>query len=433
MDIIFLIIGLAVGFGAAFIAARYKYQGNTSKLEERNLISEKTLEQTKSDLSAERARVLDLNSKLSAAEADYSNLNQKLSEQRKEVEDLQAKFTKEFENLANKIFEEKSQRFTEQNKTNIDDILKPLGERIKEFASRVNDIHSTDTKDRATLLEQIKHLHEQSQKMSDDANNLTKALKGESKTQGIWGEFILESILERSGLVRDREYFVQETIRNEDGALLRPDVIIKLPEDRFIIIDSKVSLTAYAEFCSIEDEQERSVLLSNHISSIKNHVKNLSQKNYQDLHAERSPDFVFMFIPIEPAFALAVQNDNNLYADAFDKKVGIVSPYSLIPYLNMINNLWRQERQNSNALEIARQGGALYDKFESLITDLIEVGDKMKKARESYEDAMKKLHTGRGNLISQVENIKKLGAKAKKSLPDLLLDRAEDDEKLLES
>jgi DNA recombination protein RmuC len=432
MEILFLIIGLLVGAAASFIAFKYKFQSGSSKLEERNSISESNLEQAKSELSLEREKVLDLNSKLAASGADNANLERKLAEQKKELDDLQTKFTKEFENLANRIFDEKSQRFTEQNKTNLDEILKPLGERIKEFASRVNEIHSTDAKDRATLLEQIKHLHEQSQKMSDDANNLTKALKGESKTQGMWGEFILESILERSGLVRDREYFVQETMHNEDGSLLRPDVVIKLPEDRFIIIDSKVSLTAYAEFCSVEDEQERSVLLNNHISSIKNHVKNLSQKNYQDLHAERSPDFVFMFIPIEPAFALAVQNDTNLYTDAFDKKVGIVSPYSLLPYLNMINNLWRQERQNANALEIAKQSGALYDKFVGFIDDLINIGKKIDSTKESYVDAMNKLVEGRGNLIRRVEYIKELGANATKSLPNSLLDRADDEIKLFE-
>ena len=221
-------------------------------------------------------------------------------------------------------------------------------------------------------------------------------------------------------------------MRNEDGSLLRPDVIIKLPEERFIIIDSKVSLTAYAEFCSIEDEQERSDLLSNHISSIKSHVKNLSQKNYQDLHAERSPDFVFMFIPIEPAFALAVQNDSNLYNDAFDKKVVIVSPYSLLPYLNMINNIWRQERQNANALEIARQSGALYDKFVGFVDDLINIGNKIDSTKETYADAMKKLSEGSGNLIKRVENIKQLGAKTTKSLPNSLLDRADDEIKLFD-
>ncbi len=433
MEIVYLIIGLIIGAAASFFAAKYKFQGGSGKLEERSAIAEKSLEQAKSELGIERTKVIDINAKLAASGADNANLERKLAEQRQELDDLQTKFTKEFENLANRIFDEKSQRFTEQNKTNLDEILKPLGERIKEFASRVNEIHSTDTKDRATLLEQIKHLHEQSQKMSDDANNLTKALKGESKTQGMWGEFILESILERSGLVRDREYFVQESMRNEDGILLRPDVVIKLPEDRFIIIDSKVSLTAYAEFCSVEDEQERSVLLSNHISSIKNHVKNLSQKNYQDLHAERSPDFVFMFIPIEPAFALAVQNDTSLYTDAFDKKVGIVSPYSLLPYLNMINNLWRQEKQNANALEIARQSGALYDKFVGFVEDLINIGNKIDSTKETYVDAMKKLSEGSGNLIKRVENIKQLGAKTTKSLPNSLLDRADDEIKLFDN
>lgn len=433
MEIIFLIIGLVIGFTAAFIAFKYKYQGGSSKLEERNLLTEKALEQTKLELNAERAKVLELNSKLSASEADFSNLKQKLAEQKNEIEDLQAKFTKEFENLANKIFEEKSLKFTEQNKTNIDVILKPLGERIKEFEKKVNDVYINETKERASLAEQIRNLHELNQQMTKEANNLTRALKGDSKTQGNWGEFILESILEKSGLVKDREYTIQASIKNEEGKLLRPDVIINLPENKSMVIDSKVSLTAYEQYVSSEDDAERIKYLSDHVVSVKNHMKRLSPKEYQNLYGLQSLDFVLMFIPVEPAFAAAVQSDYNIFYEAFEKNIVIVSPTTLLATLRTISSLWKQEKQNRNAIEIAKQSGELYDKFVGFMEDLVSIGNNLKQTKDNYDKSMNKLIEGRGNLVKRVENIKQLGAKATKSLPNSLLDRAEDDDKLLDS
>jgi DNA recombination protein RmuC len=433
MEIIFLIIGLVIGFTAAFIAFKYKYQGGSSKLEERNLLTEKALEQTKLELNTERAKVLELNSKLSASEADFSNLKQKLAEQKNEIEDLQAKFTKEFENLANKIFEEKSLKFTEQNKTNIDVILKPLGERIKEFEKKVNDVYINETKERASLAEQIRNLHELNQQMTKEANNLTRALKGDSKTQGNWGEFILESILEKSGLVKDREYTIQASIKNEEGKLLRPDVIINLPENKSMVIDSKVSLTAYEQYVSSEDDAERIKYLSDHVVSVKNHMKRLSPKEYQNLYGLQSLDFVLMFIPVEPAFAAAVQSDYNIFYEAFEKNIVIVSPTTLLATLRTISSLWKQEKQNRNAIEIAKQSGELYDKFVGFMEDLVSIGNNLKQTKDNYDKSMNKLIEGRGNLVKRVENIKQLGAKATKSLPNSLLDRAEDDDKLLDS
>ena len=329
MEIIFLIIGIVIGAAASFFAVKYKYQSSSGKLEERNANSESNLIKTQEELKSERAKVIDLSSKLSVLDTDNKNLEQKLAEQRKELDELQSKFTKEFENLANRILEEKSRKFTEQNKANMDDILKPLGERIKEFEKKVNEVYVSETRERASLAEQIRNLHELNQQMSKDANNLTKALKGDSKTQGNWGEFILESILEKSGLVKDREYTVQASIKSEDGKILRPDVIVNLPEEKSMVIDSKVSLTAYEQFTSSDDDAERSAYLKEHINSIRGHIKRLSPKEYQKLYGLTSLDFVLMFIPIEPAFALAVQNDPGIFYEAFEKNIVIVSPTTL--------------------------------------------------------------------------------------------------------
>jgi DNA recombination protein RmuC len=432
MEIVYLIIGVLIGAAASYFAAKYKFQGGSGKLEERSAIAEKSLEQAKLELNTERSKVLDLNSKLSASKADYSNLEQKLAEQKKEIEDLQAKFTKEFENLANKILDEKSRKFTEQNKTNLDDILKPLGERIKEFEKKVNDVYINETKERASLAEQIRNLHELNQQMTKEATNLTRALKGDSKTQGNWGEFILESILEKSGLVKDREYVVQGTVKNEDGKLMRPDIIINLPENKSMVIDSKVSLTAYEQYNSAEDDSERTRFLNEHTASVKNHVRRLSPKEYQNLYGLQSLDFVLMFIPIEPAFAAAVQNDSSIFYEAFDKNIVVVSPTTLLATLRTIASIWKQEKQNRNAMEIAKQSGELYDKFVGFMEDLVSIGNNLKQTKDNYDKAMNKLAEGRGNLIKRVEDIKQLGAKTTKSLPNSLLDRADDEIKLFE-
>jgi DNA recombination protein RmuC len=428
MEIVLLIIGLLVGAAATFFAMKYKYQSSSSKLEERNAITENSLNEAKADLDSEREKVIKLSSEISALGTDNSNLQQKLSEQKKELDELQSRFTKEFENLANKILEEKSRKFTEQNKSNLDNILMPLQERIKEFEKRVNDVYVNETKERASLAEQIRSLHELNQQMSKEANNLTRALKGDTKTQGSWGEFILESILEKSGLLKDREYAVQQTVKSEDGKSLRPDVIVNLPENKSMVIDSKVSLTAYEHFTSSEDETDRTKYLKEHINSIRNHIKRLSPKEYQKLYGLTSIDFVLMFIPIEPAFALAVQSDPGIFYEAFEKNIVIVSPTTLLATLRTIASIWKQEKQNANALEIAKQSGELYDKFVGFVKDLISLGSNLKQTKENYDSAMNKLVEGRGNLVSRAENIKHLGANTTKSIPDALLDRADNGE-----
>jgi DNA recombination protein RmuC len=430
MEIVYIVVGIIIGSAAAYLITKSKIQASSGKLEERNSMLEESLRQAKSELDSERSKVLTLNSELSKSKTEHANLNEKLKEQKDELEKLQQKFIVEFENLANKILDEKSRKFTEQNKANLDDILKPLGEKIKDFEKRVNDIYVSDTRERASLAEQIKTLHELNQQMSREATNLTRALKGDTKTQGSWGEFILESILEKSGLEKDREYLVQTSIRNEDGSLLRPDVIVNLPENKSVVIDSKVSLTAYEAYCSAEEGDNAQGFLREHINSIRNHIKRLSPKEYQNLYGLQSLDFVLMFIPIEPALIVAVQTDANIFYEAFEKNIVIVSPSTLLATLRTIASIWRQEKQNRNAIEIAKQSGALYDKFVSFINDLEDVGDKINKSQESYEEAMKKLCTGRGNIVRQIENIKQLGAKATKSLPNSLIDKAEGDNKL---
>jgi DNA recombination protein RmuC len=342
------------------------------------------------------------------------------------MENLQQKFSAEFKNIANDLLEEKSRKFTEQNKTNIESILNPLNEKLKEFQKRIEETYDKESKQRFSLEKEIKILFDLNQQMAKEANNLTIALKGQTKTQGSWGEFILDSILEKSGLQKGREYQIQETFINEDGKRRQPDVIINLPENKSLIIDSKVSLLAYENYCSSENEGDKAAYLKEHISSIRKHLRELSAKNYQNLYQLNSLDFVLLFMPIEPAFSLAVQNDLNIFNEAFERNIVIVSPSTLLATLRTIASIWRQEYQNRNALEIARQSGALYDKFQGLISDLIELGKKMNAMQLNYEEAMKKLYSGRGNLLSSVEKIKRLGAKATKSLPQSLLNRVED-------
>lgn len=427
MEIIYLIIGLIIGGLAAWFIASSKFKGESDRVEERSVILERERSTLENNLNSERQKVLELNSKLSALQSDYNNLQQKLTEQKAEVEELQQKFTKEFENLANKIFKEKTDEFSKQSKTNLSEILNPLKEKINEFQSKVEETNKESIDRFASLRQQLTSLKDMNQQITQEAKNLTEALKGQSKTQGNWGEFILESILEKSGLVKGREYVVQESLTSESGKRLQPDVIIKLPENKSIVVDSKVSLIGYEKYISEEDEHQKQLGLREHINSIRSHIKNLSGKNYQNLYQLESLDFVLMFMPIEPAFALAVQNDQAIFNDAFEMNIVIVSPLTLLATLRTISSIWRQENQNKNALEIARQSGDMLDKFTAFVEDLLTVGKGLISVKDNYDKAMNKLTDGRGNLISRAEKIKELGAKTSKSLPPAILNRAKED------
>ncbi len=387
-------------------------------LEKRELIEER---------EAIRRQKEFLNTELTRKNVEFDNLSLKNQEQKKETELLQEKFTKEFENLANKILDEKSSKFTEQNKENIKNILTPLQERITTFEKKVEETHKENSIANASLKEQILGLKDLNAQMSKEATNLTKALKGDNKVQGNWGELVLERVLEKSGLEKDREYFVQQNFTRKDGTRALPDVIILLPDGKRIIIDSKVTLTAYERFIN-EDEQElKDVYLKEHINSLKKHIDQLSAKNYQDLYDIESLDFVLLFVPIETAFSVAINKENLLYNQAFEKNIVIVTPSTLLATLRTIDTMWSNEKQQRNALDIAKQAGSLYDKFEGLMKDLTGIGKKIDDTKRDYSAAMNKLVTGRGNLITSVEKLKKMGAKAKKSLPENIITRANDD------
>ena len=370
----------------------------------------------------EAQTIIDLNREIAAKDQEIKNL-------REINEGQEEKLRTQFENLATKILDDTTKKFTDQNKVNLNNILDPLGVKIKEFEKKVNDTYVKGTKERSTLAEQIKNLSELNIRMSKDAINLTKALKGDSKTQGDWGEFKLEMILEKAGLMNGVHYSTQGSFQDEEGKHKRPDVIVNLPEGKCLVIDSKVSLTAYANYYQSEDDEEREGHLKDHVTSMKNHVQDLSSKNYQKLYQINAPDYVLMFVPIEPAFMLAIHADQDLMAWAVEKKNIVIVPTStLLATISMVSSIWKQEDQKRNVLEIARQGGALYDKFVGFVDDLINVGKRLKSAKDSYDGAMNKLSTGKDNLVRKTENIKALGAKTSKSLPDSLIQRAVTDD-----
>lgn len=386
---------------------------------------EKQLAQANMEKESIRTEKESLAIQLSKKETDFDNLLERSKEQKQEMEGLQEKFTKEFENLANKILEEKTIKFTEQNRENIKNILAPLQDKIQLFENKVEATHKESIDYHAALRQQILGLREMNEQMSKETINLTKALKGDSKMQGNWGELILERVLEKSGLEKDREYFVQQSFTNLEGGRVYPDVIINLPDGKKMIVDSKVTLTAYERYVNEEEDDVKNQFLKEHLLSVKRHVEQLSEKNYQDLYQMESPDFVLMFVPIESAFAIALSEDTSLYNKAFEKNIVIVTPTTLLATLRTIDSMWANQKQQENALEIARQAGALYDKFEGFVQDLIKVGNKIKDSKTEYDSAMNKLVEGKGNLISSVERLKKMGAKAKKALPESIINRAD--------
>jgi DNA recombination protein RmuC len=349
---------------------------------------------------------------------ENKSLHEKLENERKQLEDIQKKFKDEFENLAHKILKDNTVAFNTSSTKNIGELLNPLKEKLQSFEQKVENTYEKGLKDQSDLKAELKRLHELSLKLDQDARNLTNALKSDTKKQGNWGEMILERVLERSGLQKNQEYFVQQTARDVEGKMLRPDVVVKLPDDKHLIIDSKVSLTAYTQFVSEDDGLNKDAALKLHLASVKKHVKELSAKSYDSLSEFNSPDFVLMFMPIEPAFAVAVQNDPELFNYAWKERVVIVSPTTLLATLRTVASIWKYEKQNQNALEIAERGGKLYDKFVNFVKDLDAVGANLQRASKSYDDAQKKLSSGSGNILRQVEQLKKMGVNTKNSLPE---------------
>ncbi len=436
-NIILIISILASGAIGAYLGitfSKLKSKSEKSTLEERQSQLNNTIEDLRksiSNLEIERDKFRDeregLNLELVQKNTEFDNLQQLYIKQEEELEERQEQLRKDFELLATKILDEKSEKFTLQNKENIKNILTPLQEKIQGFEKKVEDSQKESISMHSALKEQLLGLKDLNQQMTKEATNLTKALKGDSKLQGNWGELVLERVLEKSGLEKDREYYVQQSFTLEDGSRVLPDVVLHLPDHKKMIIDSKVSITDYNRYVNADDEHEKTAFLKAHVNSIKKHVDQLSDKNYQDLYDIESPDFVLMFIPIEPAFAVAINEDNALYNKAFEKNIVIVTPTTLLATLRTIDTMWNNEKQQRNAIEIARQAGALYDKFEGLVKDLTGVGKKIDDAKKDYSSAMNKLVDGRGNLISSVEKLKKMGAKAKKALPEAILKRAEEE------
>ena len=424
--LIYLIITITSIFIGLFLGrnfTRLKFEKKQATLEERNTILSNSFHEITEDLKNSQLEKEALIATKTRLDTELKNSELKLVENKQELDKIQEKFTKEFENLANKILDEKSSKFTEQNKLNITSILNPLKEKIEVFEKKVSESQKESVGMHSALKEQLNSLKDLNIQMSKEAINLTKALKGDNKTQGDWGETQLEILLEKANLAKGIHFTTQGGYRDEEGRLKKPDFIINLPDNRHLIVDSKVSLTNYEAYFNEEDEKQKGVYLKKHIESIRKHIKELSDKKYELLYEINTPDYVLMFVPIEPAYLLALSNNNQLYLEALDKNVVLVSTSTLLATLSTVSSMWRQENQKKNVLEIANQAGRLYDQFVNLTDDLIKVGNQLKTVQGSYDTSMKKL-TGKGNLIKKVEKIKELGAKTSKIMNKNLLDRA---------
>jgi len=436
MEIIFLGVGLLIGAIAAWFIAKYKFTGRSESISlvevNKNYVLREVHDSIQNQADLFRDDLLDkeqelrkLGSQLSAKENELLNINEKLASQKSEVENLQQRFQTEFENIANRLLEEKSQKFSQQNQLQLNHILNPLKEKIQEFETGVNSRFLEETRDRVSLKKEIEQLRDLNMQLSLDANNLASALKGESKTQGDWGEFQLEMILEKAGLQKDIHYVTQSSYKDDDGREKRPDFIINLPEGKHLIIDSKVSLTAYEKYFNATDEEKKTKHLKRHIDSTRQHIKDLNKKNYQQLYEINSPDYLLMFVPIESAFALALREDKKLFLEALDRNIVMVTTSTLLATMRTVAYIWKQEKQKSSVMEIARQSGLLYDKFVNFVDDLKSIGHRIDGAKNAYDGAMNKLVDSKkfgDTLIGRAERIKELGAKTNKTLPKELTD-----------
>ncbi len=428
-SILFLIVGVLLGFAIGFLLKKGSQNNPLNDDDLKQLTTDNTklatrlenAEQVFKQQKEKEDKLMLQNNELIAFKAQLEtqnvHLEEKLTDQKEEIEKLQAKFTLEFQNIANKLLKENSSEFAQANQKRLDEILTPLKENIKAFEKKVEDKYDNELKERTSLIEQIKSLSDLNQQMRTDAQNLTKALKGDSKAQGNWGEFILEKILESSGLRKGEQYETQFATTNDEGSRIYPDVLIKLPEDKHIVIDSKVSIVAYTNFLEAPTEEEQIICVKAHIASVKSHINGLSEKNYSHAKGINSPDFVLMFLPSEPSFSFTLQSDQSIYNYAWDRKIVLVSPTTLLATLRTISSVWKQENQTKNAIEIAKQSGALYDKFVGFLEDLDKIDKGLVTAKSAYDGAVNKLKLGSGNLVGRVEKLKVLGAKTTKNLP----------------
>jgi DNA recombination protein RmuC len=385
------------------------------------------LARSEAELKDRGDAVLELNRALAAEQQRMAHAQQRLAEQKAELEQLQARMTAEFENIANRLLAQRGRELNEQHQEKLGLLLRPLQERIKEFEEKVQKAYDEEGRQRFALKSEIIKLVEQNQRLSQEANDLTKALKGDSQAQGAWGEMILEKLLESSGLVKGQEYIVQESTTLSDGSRLRPDAVVRLPEGKHLVIDSKVSLLHYERFAASADPAERERLLKLHIESLRAHAKDLAGKDYTKLYGIGSVDFTLLFVPIEPAFLLALRERPEIFQEAYDRQVVMVTHTTLMATLRTIHGIWKNERIARNHVEIAERAGLLYDKFQGFVTDLIAIGKALGGAQDTYKEAMKKLSSGAGNLVGQVEKLKQLGAKTNKSLNEKLLERSMED------
>lgn len=424
-----LVIAAFAGFGLNAFLNKKQREALQQKLQQM-AIEQAVAEQKLSQLKNKDSECQTLQQQLIQLKSQNAELNARHQEQSKShaekislLQDAEAQLKTQFENLAHKIFEERGKQFSEQNQQSIENLVAPLKQQLGEFKTRVETVYDNETKDRISLREEIISLRRDTAKMNQEALNLTKALKGDNKAQGNWGEMILEKVLEQSGLRKGIEYETQGAFRDEDNRLFKPDVIVRLPENKDVIIDSKVSLVAYERYCSTEDDQERIDALKQHTEAVRNHIKGLSNKDYASLKGLRSLDFVLLFMPIEAAFMAAFQADEKLFNDAFEHKIVVVTPTTLLATLRTVQNIWRYEQQNENARLIADKAGALYDKIRGFAEDIEKLGNQLNTAHKTYDGIVNKLSSGNGNLLRQASAFEELGVKIKKKLPKTLTEQ----------